>query len=65
MEAAALSQMLLFLSSGMDDAAAGAGGGTETMERMRALQTPLQQITVGSGSRLSTHTCNGRGQFEM
>ena len=30
--------------------------GTETMERMRALQTPLQQTTVGSGRRLNTHT---------
>ena len=32
------------------------GGGTETMERIRALHTPLQQITVGSGRRLSTQT---------
>ena len=31
-------------------------GGTETMERILALQTPLQQITVGSGRRLSTQT---------
>ena len=30
--------------------------GTETMDKMRALHTPLQQITVGSGLRLSTHT---------
>ena len=49
----------------MDDAVAAAvtagavgavGGGTDTMERILALQTPLQQITVGSGRRLSTHT---------
>ena len=32
------------------------GGGTETMERILALHTPLQQITVGSGRRLSTQT---------
>ena len=31
-------------------------GGTETMERILALHTPLQQITVGSGRRLSTQT---------
>ena len=30
--------------------------GIETIERILALQTPLQQITVGSGLRLSTHT---------
>ena len=30
--------------------------GTETMERILALHTPLQQTTVGSGFRLSTHT---------
>ena len=30
--------------------------GMETMERIRALQTPLQQMTVGSGKRLSTQT---------
>ena len=26
------------------------------MDKIRALHTPLQQITVGSGSRLSTQT---------
>ena len=30
--------------------------GIETMERILALQTPLQQITVGSGRKLRTHT---------
>ena len=30
--------------------------GTEVMERILALQTPLQQITVGSGIRLKTQT---------
>ena len=30
--------------------------GIETMERILALQTPLQQITVGSGRRLRTQT---------
>ena len=51
--------------AGMDDAVVAAvtagavgavGGGTDTMERILALQTPLQQITVGSGRRLSTQT---------
>ena len=30
--------------------------GTETMDRILALHTPLQQITVGSGRRLNTQT---------
>ena len=30
--------------------------GIETIERILALQTPLQQITVGSGRRLRTQT---------
>ena len=56
-----LSQLIPFLSSaGMDDVVVvvvmAVVGGTETMERIRALQTPLQQITVGSGRRLSTQT---------
>ena len=58
-----ISQLFPFLSSArMDDGVVVAaallmvGGGTETMERILALQTPLQQITVGSGRRLSTQT---------
>lgn len=35
--------------------------GTETMERMRALQTPLQQTTVGSGLKLRTQTWVSNG----
>ena len=30
--------------------------GMETIDKILALQTPLQQITVGSGRKLSTHT---------
>ena len=37
--------------------------GTETMERILALHTPLQQTTVGSGFRLSTHTCTHSLEF--
>lgn len=31
--------------------------GTEAKHKMRALQTPLQLVTVGSGDKLKTHTC--------
>lgn len=31
--------------------------GTDAKHNMRALQTPLQLVTVGSGDKLSTHTC--------
>ena len=31
--------------------------GMEAMHKMRALQTPLHDVTLGSGTRLSTHTC--------
>jgi hypothetical protein len=47
----------------VSDAAGGGGSsspaldGTEAMERMRALHTPLQHTTVGSGRRLKTQTC--------
>lgn len=32
-------------------------GGTEVTHRIRALQTPLQLVTVGSGYKLRTQTC--------
>lgn len=31
--------------------------GTDAKHKIRALQTPLQLVTVGSGDKLSTHTC--------
>lgn len=31
--------------------------GTETMQRILALHTPLHEVTVGSGCKLSMHTC--------
>lgn len=33
------------------------GAGIEVTHNMRALQTPLHEVTVGSGYRLKTHTC--------
>ena len=39
-----------------DASAPGGRLGTDTIERIRALHTPLQQTTVGSGLRLSTQT---------
>lgn len=31
--------------------------GTDTMQRIRALHTPLQEVTVGSGCKLKMQTC--------
>lgn len=31
--------------------------GTDAKHKIRALQTPLQLVTVGSGDKLNTHTC--------